>query len=119
MMLRIHCMQQWFTLSAPAMQAALHGTPLLREFAGLGGFSDQWPHESTILRFRHLFGSHKVADHIRETVHDLLRGKGSLLRPDAVVDATLIGAPRLTKTILASATLNCTSRRMATSGTSG
>jgi transposase, IS5 family len=27
-MLRIHFMQQWFTLSAPAMQAALFDTPL-------------------------------------------------------------------------------------------
>ena len=34
-MLRIHFMQQWFTLSDPAMEEALHDTPLLREFAAL------------------------------------------------------------------------------------
>jgi len=32
---RIHFMQQWFTLSDPAMEEALHDVPLFREFAGL------------------------------------------------------------------------------------
>ena len=36
-MLRIHYMQQWFGLSDPAMEEALHDMPLLREFAKLDG----------------------------------------------------------------------------------
>jgi IS5 family transposase len=36
-LLRIHFMQQWFTLSDPAMEEALHDMPLFRDFAGLGG----------------------------------------------------------------------------------
>ncbi len=57
-MLRIHFMQQWFTLSDPAMEKSLHDIPLLREFAGLGGWSDRLPDESTFLRFRHLLEKH-------------------------------------------------------------
>lgn len=34
-MLRIHCMQQWFTLSDLAMEEAFFDTPIYREFAGL------------------------------------------------------------------------------------
>ena len=34
-MLRVHFMQQWFTLSDPAMEEALHDIALFREFAGL------------------------------------------------------------------------------------
>ena len=34
-LLRIHFMQQWFTLSDHAMQEALHDTPLYCEFARL------------------------------------------------------------------------------------
>jgi len=34
-MLRIHFMQQWFTLSDPAMEEARHDTPIYREFTGL------------------------------------------------------------------------------------
>jgi transposase, IS5 family len=36
-LLRIHFMQQWFTMSDPAMEEALHDAPLFRDFAGLGG----------------------------------------------------------------------------------
>ena len=32
-MLRVHFMQQWFTLSDPAMEEAFFDTPLYREFA--------------------------------------------------------------------------------------
>ena len=34
-MLRIHCMQQWFTLSDLAMEEAFFDTPIYREFASL------------------------------------------------------------------------------------
>jgi IS5 family transposase len=96
-MLRIHFMQQWFTLSDPAMEEALHDMPLFREFAGLGGWSDRLPDETTILRFRHLLEAHKQAPKILQTVNELLRGKGLLLRAGTVVDATLIAAPSSTK----------------------
>jgi Transposase domain (DUF772) len=33
-MLRVHYLQQWFGLSDPAMEEALHDVPLYREFAG-------------------------------------------------------------------------------------
>ena len=42
-LLRIHFMQQWFTLSDPAMEEALHDMPLFRDFAGLGGWDDACP----------------------------------------------------------------------------
>ena len=118
-MLRIHFMQQWFTLSDPAMEEALHDMPLFREFAGLGGWSDRLPDETTILRFRHLLESHKLAPKILDTVNELLRGKGLLLRAGTVVDATLIAAPSSTKNSSGEReTPRCTSRRRATSGTS-
>ena len=52
-MLRIHFMQQWFGLSDPAMEEALHDVPLFREFAGLN-WDTAVPDETTILRFRRL-----------------------------------------------------------------
>ena len=73
-MLRIHFMQQWFTLSDPAMEEALHDVPLFREFANLG-WDKRLPDESTILRFRHLLEAHKLAEPILATVNELLRDK--------------------------------------------
>lgn len=96
-MLRIHFMQQWFTLSDPAMEEALHDVPLFRDFAGLGGWSERLPDESTILRFRHLLEKHKLAPQILQAVNELLSAKGLMLRAGTVVDATLIAAPSSTK----------------------
>ena len=95
-MLRIHFMQQWFTLSDPAMEEALHDIALFREFAGLS-WDTPLPDETTILRFRRLLEEHKLAPQILVVVNDLLQGKGLMLRAGTVVDATLISAPSSTK----------------------
>jgi IS5 family transposase len=96
-MLRIHFMQQWFGLSDPAMEEALHDVPLYREFAGLDNWSTRLPDESTILRFRHLLEKHKLAGQMLAAINDMLRNKGLMLRAGTVVDATLIAAPSSTK----------------------
>ena len=95
-MLRIHFMQQWFTLSDPAMEEALHDMPLFREFAQLD-WNTRLPDESTILRFRHLLEKHKLAEQMLALINDLLREKGLMLKAGTVVDATLIAAPSSTK----------------------
>ena len=95
-MLRVHFMQQWFTLSDPAMEEALHDMPLFREFAGLN-WDTAVPDETTILRFRRLLEDHKLAPQILALVNELLGAKGLLLRAGTVVDATLIAAPSSTK----------------------
>jgi len=95
-MLRVHFMQQWFTLSDPAMEEAFFDTPLYREFAQLEEFT-RLPDESTILRFRHRLEKHKLGPQILATVNELLTQKGLLLKTGTVVDATLIPAPSSTK----------------------
>ena len=95
-MLRVHFMQQWFTLSDPAMEEAFFDTPLYREFAKLDAHS-RLPDESTILRFRHRLEQHKLAEQILATVNELLTRKGLLLKVGTAVDATLIAAPTSTK----------------------
>jgi hypothetical protein len=47
-MLRIYYLQQWFGLSDPAMEEALHDVPLYREFANLGEGVSRLPDETTI-----------------------------------------------------------------------
>ena len=96
-MLRIHFMQQWFSLSDPAMEEALHDVPLFREFAGLGGWAEALPDETTILRFRHQLEKHKLGPKILQAVNEMLQAKGLMLREGTVVDATLIAAPSSTK----------------------
>jgi IS5 family transposase len=53
------------------MEEALHDVPLYREFAGWT--TGRLPDESTILRFRHLLETHKLAGPMLATVNDVLR----------------------------------------------
>jgi len=96
-MLRIHYLQQWFGLSDPAMEEALHDVPLYREFAKLEGATARLPDETTILRFRHLLEKHNLAVDMLRVVNDLLQHRGLMLRSGTAVDATLISAPSSTK----------------------
>ena len=96
-MLRIHLLQQWSRLSDPAMEEALHDTPLFREFAKIDQGAARLTDETTILRLRHLLDRHNLALDMLHLVNDILRAKGLLLRTGTVVDATLIGAPSSTK----------------------
>jgi IS5 family transposase len=95
-MLRVHFMQQWFTLSDPAMEEAFFDTPLYREFARLDEMG-RVPDESTILRFRHRLEKNKLADAMLEEVNAMLSQRGLMLKVGTIVDATLIAAPSSTK----------------------
>lgn len=96
-MLRIHFMQQWFSLSDPAMEEALHDVPLFREFAALDNWNMRLPDESTILRFRHLLEKHELALQMLAVVNAVLSSKGLMLKAGTAIDATLIPAPSSTK----------------------
>lgn len=95
-MLRVYFLQQWFTLSDPAMEEAFFDTPVYRDFAQLQEFA-RLPDESTILRFRHRLETHKLTEQILATVNELLTQRGLLLKAGTIVDATLIAAPTSTK----------------------
>jgi IS5 family transposase len=96
-MLRIHFMQQWFALSDPGMEEALHDIPAMRAFAKLDAGDDLIPDESSILRFRHRLERHGLAERMLAEVNGLLTERGLLLRQGTLVDATLIAAPSSTK----------------------
>jgi IS5 family transposase len=96
-LLRIHFMQQWFGLSDPAMEEALHDVPLYCEFAQLDAGITRLPDESTILRFRHLLEAHNLSAQLLATINATLTAKGLMLKTGTVVDATLIAAPSSTK----------------------
>ena len=74
-MLRVHLMEQWSTLSDPAMEDALHDMSLVREFAGLNWDTAE-PDDTTILRFRRLLEEHKLAPQILALGNELLGAKG-------------------------------------------
>jgi IS5 family transposase len=130
-MLRIHLLQQWYSLSDPAMEEALIEVPTMRRFAGIDLISDRIPDETTILTFRHLLEKHELGEHIFESVNDHLSARGMTMRQGTIVDATLIAAPSSTstratpecaggdRTKRGSGIRRCTRPRRAISGTTG
>ena len=95
--LRIHLMQQWYSLSDPAMEDALIEVLTMRRFAGIGLISDRIPDETTILAFRHLLEKHNLGQKIFETVKAHLKQRGMAMKQGTIIDATLISAPSSTK----------------------
>ncbi len=95
-MLRVHLMQNWFTLSDPAMEEALYEIASLRSFARLS-LNEPIPDETTILNFRHLLEANDLAEDILKQVNALLARKGLMLQRGSIVDATIIAAPSSTK----------------------
>ena len=96
-MLRIHFLQQWFGLSDPAMEEALHDVSLYCEFARLDPGAMRLPDESTILRFRHLLEENNLSIQLLATINATLATRGLMLKTGTVVDATLIASPSFTK----------------------
>ena len=96
-MLRTYFMQQWYSLSDPAMEDALYDSESMRRFAGIDLEVDVIPDETTILHFRHLLEKHNLTEKLFESTRCYLMEKGLLVREGTIVDATIINAPSSTK----------------------
>ena len=92
-MLRIHLMQNWWSLRDDTIEDALIDTGAIRRFAGIDLAKDNIPDTTTILAFRHVVEQHHLAKEIFKTVEQYLEEKVLLLREGTVVDATIIHAP--------------------------
>ena len=79
-MLRIHLLQQWFTLSDPLMEEMLIDTPCFRHFAGIDMIDGRIPDETTILNFRNLLEEHRIAVQLLERVNESLIKQSLLLK---------------------------------------
>lgn len=94
-MLRIYCLQQWYSLSDPSMEESLYEIASMRHFALIN--IDAVPDETTLLHFRHLLEKHKLTAVLFSTINQHLAAKGLTLKQGTIVDATLINAPSSTK----------------------
>ena len=95
-MLRVHLMQNWFSLSDPGMEDALYDMPALRQFARLSSQASI-PDETTILNFRRRIEEYELAPEILARVNAHLSRKGLMVKHGTMVDATIIDAPTSTK----------------------
>ncbi len=116
-MLRIHCMQQWYSLSDGAMEDALYEVTSMRLFAKLS-LDQAIPDRTTIMNFRHLLEQHQLARQLFDAVNLWLSDAGIMMKQGTLVDATLIEPLARPRTSVASVTARCTRPRKAINGTS-
>lgn len=97
LMLKIHCLQQWFSLSDPAMEDAIYDRNSFKRFLGIDLISDRVPDKTTILNFRHLLEKNELTKCLFNEINNYLQEKNLLLKEGTAIDATLISAPTSTK----------------------
>jgi IS5 family transposase len=88
-MLRIHCLQQWYSLSDPAMEDAFYEIASMRLFTSLS-FDKPIPDHTTIMNFRHLLERQELGRQIFEEVN-------RWLSPEIELSASLIRSHRVTE----------------------
>ena len=62
-------MQQWYSLSDPAMEEALIEVLSMRRFAGIDLLSARIPDQTTILTFCHMLDKYGLGEQIFEAVN--------------------------------------------------
>lgn len=97
MMLKIHCLQQWYNLSDPGMEEAIYDRNSFQKFLELDLMKENVPDESTILQFRHLLERHDLSKRILDEIGEHLIQLGLMMKQGTIVDATLIESSRSIK----------------------
>lgn len=97
MMLKIHCLQQWYNLSDPGAEEAIYDRNSFQKFLNLDLMGQGVPDESTILQFRHLLEKHDLSKAIFEQIAEHLIHLGLMMKQGTIVDATLIESARSIK----------------------
>ena len=96
-MLRLHCLQQWFNLSDPAVEEALYDSRAMRQFVGIDLGREPVPDATTICKFRHLLETHQLGQQLFARIGEYLTKQGLQVSRGTIVDATIISAPSSTK----------------------
>jgi IS5 family transposase len=96
-MLRMYCLQQWYSLSDEGLEDAIYDSQSMRDFIGIDLSREQVPDATTLLKFRRKLEDNKLTESIFKAVTAHLEERGLLMREGTLVDATIIAAPPSTK----------------------
>ena len=95
--MRITFLQQWFNLSDPGAEEALHESVSMCRFVGIDLGREPVLDETTILKFRPLLEKHHPGQKLFQEVHRHREAWGVKVSKGTIVDATIINAPSSTK----------------------
>jgi IS5 family transposase len=96
-MLRIYCLQQWYSLSDEGLEDTIYDSQAMRRFLKLNLLDHSVPDATTLLKFRRLLEQHDLATKMFAEINAMLTEKKLLMKQGTMVDATIINAPSSTK----------------------
>ena len=108
-MLRVHCVQLFYSLSDPGMEDLLYEVESVRRFVGLR-LTEALPDETTILNFRHLLEKHGLGEGLFEEINAHLASRGHRLRTGRSLTRASSTRRRRRRTGAAHGTLRCIGR---------
>lgn len=91
------CTGHWFNLADEACEDALLDSTALRRFVGIDLGCERVPDATTLLRFRRLLEKQGLGEALFAKVGQVLQAQELKVGTGTIVDATIIGAPSLTK----------------------
>ena len=98
-MFKAMLLQRWYTLSDPALEAALYDRISFMKFCGLS-LSSKKPDETTLCRFRNALICTKLEKRLLEKINQQLEKSGLLIRSGAIVDATVVSSSRKARKVI-------------------
>lgn len=90
MMLRMYCLQEWYSLSSAGVQDAIGDSYAMRTFMHLDFLEEQVPDATTLLRFRRLIHRSGLDVRFREELAAILREEHLILKKGAQSEASLV-----------------------------
>ena len=91
-MLRLHCLQQGFNVSDPAVEEARYDSRAMRQFVGIDLGREPVPDETTICTFRHRLEAHQVGEQLFARIRAYLAKQGLPISRGTIPDAPIASA---------------------------
>ena len=89
-MLRMYLLQNWFQLSAAALEEAIYDSYALRRFMGVDFMESGVPDATTLLKFRQLVEKKGLHLEFEAELRRRLAESGQILKTGAILDPMLI-----------------------------
>ena len=89
-MLRMYLLQNWFQLSAAAVEETIYDSYAMRSFMGVDFLDSGVPDASTLLKFRRLLDRKGLSAQVSLDLHQRLAASGQILKTGAILDPALV-----------------------------
>ena len=96
-MLRMYLIQNWFNLSAAAVEDTINDSYAMRSFMHLDFYKEQVPDATTLLKFRHLMEQHHLDETMADDLRVRLKKAGLIMHRGTIVESALVNSPRRIK----------------------